>query len=60
MTRGGHADAAMVRRHENLDAQESRRQRNRVSIPVVAGGQIAAGVKDVFMETDPQSNQATT
>jgi len=56
----GHADAAMVRRYYHLDAQESRRQMNRVSIPVVAGGQIAAGVKDVLTETYPQSNQATT
>ncbi|MBI1348610.1 tyrosine-type recombinase/integrase [bacterium] len=31
----GHADAAMVRRCYHLDPQESQRQRNRMSIPVV-------------------------
>lgn len=35
----GHADAAMVRRYYHADAEESQRQMNRVSIPVVKAGQ---------------------
>ena len=34
----GHADAEMVRRYYHLDAEESQRQMNRVSIPVVNVG----------------------
>jgi integrase len=34
----GHADAAMVRRYYHLDAKESQRQMDRVSIPVVNAG----------------------
>jgi len=42
----GHADAAMVRRYYHIHAQKSRRQLNRLSIPVVAVCEIAAGVKE--------------
>ena len=38
-----HADAEMVRRYYHLNAQESRRQRDRVSIPVVNTGSAGAG-----------------
>ncbi len=40
----GHRNAAMVRRYYHLDAEESRRQMDRVSIPVVTVGMKAGGV----------------
>ena len=43
MTWLGHADAAMVRRYYHLDAKESQRQMNRVSIPAVDAGNGSAG-----------------
>ena len=46
----GHADAEMVRRYYHLDAQESRRQMDRVSIPVVNTG--SAGAGKVVQETN--------
>ncbi len=45
--RFGPADAGMVRRHHHLDAQESRRQTGRMSIPDVNTGSTGEGKDDV-------------
>ncbi|HUQ72114.1 MAG TPA: site-specific integrase [Planctomycetaceae bacterium] len=47
----GHADAAMVHRYYHLDPQESRRQMDRVSIPVVTAGGVTSGMDVVPQET---------
>ncbi|MEK6262950.1 MAG: site-specific integrase [Planctomycetota bacterium] len=48
----GHADAEMVRRYYHLDPQESRRQMNRVLIPVVTADLDVGGENVVAQETD--------
>ena len=54
----GHADAEMVRRYYHLDPQESRRQMDRVSIPVVNADSVVGGGSVVDQEAD--SSQSPT
>jgi integrase len=53
----GHADAAMVRRYYHLDAQESRRQMDRVAIPVMSVSNIADAVQVEEETTSPDLTQ---
>ena len=43
----GHVDAEMVRRYYHLDPQESRRQMDRVSIPVVSADSVVGVVETI-------------
>ncbi|HUQ71033.1 MAG TPA: tyrosine-type recombinase/integrase [Planctomycetaceae bacterium] len=56
----GHADASMVRRYYHLDPQESRRQMDRVSIPVVTAGDVTGGVDVSPQRPVSQSHMTST
>lgn len=49
----GHSDSAMIRRYYHLDIQESQRQMDRVSIPVVNGDDNAAAILEEKETTAP-------